>query len=546
MRMPQLLSGHTMTPAGILRPVSMQLSLKMDGLSTASIVLDSESPDVAIGAWVQIWAPNGEMCVMYVKNRKKDYVTGNLTLTLEHTFGLLEEMVVFGEVTPETMSGTVGATTCSVFQAITYLLNQQTETLFTMAAADCDFSDAQGWKFTNSDIYSDLNTLTDAIQNCQWEFNQASLPWALKLKAWPLASTMEMRRNRNLETLQITYDRSGMYTRVYPTGKNNLHIDSVNNNVSYMDQNTGIYGVIANVITDSTINNAGLLKAWAQKQLARNSVPKVSVSISGYELSQATGESLDKFIIGRMCRIPLPEYGETVMERMSELTWKDCIAQPEDVTVTLANELKTITGVLNEKARSGGGGSKKANTEHDCELKEGEEKIEEFDNADIWINRDSVWAVCGSYQVTTWVDEHGVVHKKLMMKEGTSMTFERNHTEWGIYDEGNLTGGIMITKINDDHGNPIYSSRVDLTGYVTTTMMESAFQDIQQATIGQLTVSGSYFTFDGYDVDWKDQYILYSLDYDNYHNYEVTDGSSPHRARYATGGNGKTIYYLGR
>lgn len=614
MRMPQLLSGHTMTPAGILRPVSMQLSLKMDGLSTASIVLDSESPDVAIGAWVQIWAPNGEMCVMYVKNRKKDYITGNLTLTLEHTFGLLEEMVVFGEVTAETMSGTVGATTCSVFQAITYLLNQQTETLFTMAAADCDFSDAQGWKFTNSDIYSDMNTLTDAIQNCQWEFNQESLPWALKLKAWPLASTMEMRRNRNLETLQITYDRSGMYTRVYPTGKNNLHIDSVNNNVSYMDQNTGIYGVIANVITDSTIGDANLLKAWAQKQLARNSVPKVSVSISGYELSQATGESLDKFIIGRMCRIPLPEYGETVMERMSELTWKNCIAQPEDVTVTLANELKTITGVLNEKARSGGGGSKKANTEHDCELEEDEVKIEEFDNSDIWINRDNIWAVCAQYDVITdsqgkhirlkdgalleinrdgiyqtvgtiisdqdasigaldtWVDtfegsalwtqrdnitgvcgeyevvyytESGVRKKKLRIKNGTGLVMQRNGADFGVYDDGTLTGGICISKINSDSGNPIYSSRVDLTGYVTTTMMESAFQDIAQATIGQLTVSGSLFTFDGYDVDWKSQYILYSLNYDSYHNYDTTDAGN-HRARYATGANGTTIYYMGR
>lgn len=612
MRMPQLLSGHTMTPAGILRPVSMQLSLKMDGLSTASIVLDSESPDVAIGAWVQIWAPNGEMCVMYVKNRKKDYVTGNLTLTLEHTFGLLEEMVVFGEVTAETMSGTTGATTCTVFQAITYLLNQQTETLFTMAAGDCDFSDAQGWKFTNSDIYSDLNNLTDAIQNCQWEFNQASLPWALKLKTWPMASTMEMRRNRNLETLQITYDRSGMYTRVYPTGKNNLHIDSVNNNVSYMDQNTGIYGVIANVITDSTINNAGLLKAWAQKQLARNSVPKVSVSISGYELSQATGESLDKFIIGRMCRIPLPEYGETVMERMSELTWKDCIAQPESVTVTLANELKTITGVLNEKARSGGGGSKKANTEHDCELEEDEVKIEEFDNSDIWINRDNIWAVCAQYDVITdsqgkhirlkdgalleinrdgiyqtvgtiisdqdasigaldtWVDtfegsalwtqrdnitgvcgeyevvyytESGVRKKKLRIKNGTGLVMQRNGADFGVYDDGTLTGGICISKINSDSGNPIYSSRVDLSGYVTTTMMESAFQDIQQATIGQLTVSGSLFTFDGHDVDWKSYTARYCTLGGSY-SYKDANGTA-HTGALVTGQTNTTLHYMG-
>ena len=464
--MPVLLSGHTMTPVQILRPEKMQLNLRIDGLSTASMELDNESPDVAIGAWVQIWAPNGEMCVMYVKNRSKDYITGNITLTLEHTFGLLQSMVVFGEVTAATMSGSSGATTCTVTQAITYLLNQQTETLWTKDAVD--FNDAQGWKFTNSDIYSDLKSLTDAIMDCQWEFDQTSLPWKLKLKAWPVSSTMEMRRNRNLETLQITYDRSGMYTRVYPTGKNNLHIDSVNSNVSYLDQNTGTYGVIANVITDSSINNATLLKAWAQKQLKKNSVPKVSVTISGYELSEATGETLDKLVIGRLCRIPLPEYSETVTERLTELSWKNCIAQPDAVTCTLANELKTITGVLNEKAGGGGGGSKKANTEHDCELQEDEEKIYEFENSDIWINRDSVWAVCGSYTVI-----ESASGRKLIVNDGTALIIERNHTEYGVYDEGSLTGGICVQKINDGSTDlKIIADRIDIDGVVTALAAE--------------------------------------------------------------------------
>ena len=307
MKMPILLSGHSMTPVGPLRPQSMGLNMRTDGLSSATIVLDENNPDVSIGAWVQIWAPNGEMCVMYVKNRKKDYITGQVTLSLEHTFGLLQAMVVFGEVTAATMSGTQEATTCTVYQAITYLLNQQTETLWTMASADCDFNDAQGWKFTNSDIYNDLNSLTDAIMDCQWEFDQSVFPWKLKLKAWPVSSTMEMRRNRNLESLKVTQDRSGMYTRVYPTGKNNLHIDAANSGVSYLDRNTATYGVIAQVITDSTIASADLLKAWAQKQLKKNAEPKYTVSITGYDLSEATGEPMDHFIIGRMCRIPLPD-----------------------------------------------------------------------------------------------------------------------------------------------------------------------------------------------------------------------------------------------
>ena len=464
MRMPILLSGHTMTPAGALRPQSFQLSMRTDGLSSGTLVLDQDNPEVIVGSWIQVWAPNGEMCVMYVKNRKKDYVTGNVTLTLEHTFGLLQGMVVFGEVTPETMSGTTGAETCTVSQAITYLLGQQAENLWTMANGDCDFTDAQGWKFTNSDIYNDLNSLTDAIEDCQWEFDQSVFPWKLKLKEWPTDSTMELRRNRNLDTMNVTLDRSGMYTRVYPTGKNNLHIDSVNNNIPYLDRHTSTYGVIANVITDSTIKDPNLLKAWAKKQLKRNSVPKVSVTISGYELSEATGESMDKLITGRLCRIPLPEYGETVTERLIELSWRDCIAQPDAVTCTLANELKTITGVLNERARGGGGGGKKNNTEHDCELEKDEDKIEMFENSDIWINRDSIWAVCGQYEVVTHPDGS----KELIVVEGTALKLRRDGTEWGVYDEGNLTGGIMIQKINDETVLTINADRIDIQGVVSS------------------------------------------------------------------------------
>jgi len=489
MKMPILLSGHTMVPAGVLRPQSFQLTLRADGLSGGSMVLDEENPAVSIGDWVQVWAPNGEMCVMYAKNVRRDYITNLRTVALEHTFGLLAGMTVFGEVTAATMAGSASAETCTVYQAITYLLGQQTETLWAMAAADCDFNDAQGWKFTNSDIYSDLNSLTDAIMNCQWEFDQTSLPWALKLKQYPTTASMEMRRNRNLETLQITQDRSGMYTRVYPTGKNNLNISSVNSSVPYLDQNTATYGVIANVITDSTIGSAALLKAWAQKQLANNCKPRYTVSISGYELSRSTGEDLDRLRIGRVCRVPLPEYGETVNERLTELSWKDCITQNTAVTCTLANELKTVTGVLNEKARGGGGGSKKANTEHDCELAEDEEKIETFENSDIWINRESIWAVCGCYEVTT-LPGGG---KKLKMIEGTALIMERDHTEYGIYDQGNLTAGVICGKLNGDGDETKTTIRGDVVE------IEGIIENLQgqYVSVGELDVGAAGIACEG-------------------------------------------------
>lgn len=389
MRNPELLtfvqSGSitSVEPEAVLLPETMSLSMRVEGLSTANITLGQGNPDVAIGKWLRVYAPNGEMCYMYVKNRKRDYTTGQITLSCEHIFGLLADMIAFGEITPATITGSSSATKVFPDVAIDYLLDKQvfmigqTSSNKIFALTECDYSSGddneQGWKFLNSDIYSALNSIAETLEDCQWEFDftYALLPFGLKLKQIPDEATMEMRRDRNIESLNITVDKNQMYTRAYPTGKNDIHIDSVNSNRSYVDADTtGTYGIIGKVITDSTIDNAKLLKKWAKKQVKRNGVPKTTISITGYDLSEATGESLDKLTTGRLCRVPIPEYfTEPVVERLVELNWRDCINAPMSVNCTLANELTTMTRVLIEQVKkSGGAGSRRANTEHDNEL----------------------------------------------------------------------------------------------------------------------------------------------------------------------------------
>ena len=554
MVLPVKLSGHTMTPAGQIRPISMSQSWRTDGLSSCTITMRIDDEiQLALGDWALITSPHGHMSgVFYVKNIKTNYVTQQITITLEHTFGLLQEVVVFGEITPETIGGT-GVTTTNINTAINYMLDFQTERLWNLHQNDYpDIS--QGWKFTHQDVYSALETIKDNVPDCQWEFDQSILPWKVSLKAFPTTAIMEMRMSRNIESMTVTLDRSQMYTRVYPTGKKNLHIDSVNGGSSYLEKNTATWGVISQVLTDSTIDSAALLKNWAQTNLDKHSVPSVSVSIGGIELSEATGEPLDALQIGRLCRIPLPEYNMTVTERIVELTWNNCILSEDQVQVTLADELKTIQGVLYQLTKSGHSG-KKGSTSKDCDLEEHEEKIEEFDNSDIWVNRDSVWAVCGRYDVYT--DENGKVHlrikdggflevqrdgvyetvgtsqaiaevdnkvtntimgsalwtqrnnitgvvgefqvveetdpdtgqtvRHLKVISGGGMTIQRNQTEFGVWDNGNLTGGIMVNKINgNDVEVKIKAARVDLGAYATVGQLEAVSAEIQNLTGGTI------------------------------------------------------------
>lgn len=554
MVLPVKLSGHTMTPAGQIHPISMSQSWRTDGLSSCTITMRIDDEiQLALGDWVLITSPHGHMSgVFYVKNIKTNYVTQQITITLEHTFGLLQEVVAFGEITPETIGGK-GVTTTNINTAINYMLNFQTERLWNLYQNDYpDIS--QGWKFTHQDVYSALGTIMENVPDCQWEFDQSTLPWKVSLKAFPTTAIMEMRMSRNIESMTVTLDRSQMYTRVYPTGKKNLHIDSVNGGSSYLEKNTATWGVISQVLTDSTIDSAALLKNWAQTNLDKHSVPSVSVSIGGIELSEATGEPLDALQIGRLCRIPLPEYDMTVTERIVKLTWNNCILSEDQVQVTLADELKTIQGVLYQLTKSGHSG-KKGSTSKDCDLEEHEEKIEEFDNADIWVNRDSVWAVCGRYDVYT--DENGKVHlrikdggflevqrdgvyetvgtsqaitevdnkvtntimgsalwaqrnnitgvvgefqvveetdpdtgqtvRHLKVISGGGMTIQRNQTEFGLWDKGNLDGGVMVNRINDDEVEvQIKAARVNLGAYATVGQLNAVSAEIQNLTGGTI------------------------------------------------------------
>ena len=224
MILPVKLAGHTMTPAGQIKPLSMSLNWRINGLSSCSMTLDLDAdPALALGDWVLITAPMGHQSgVFYVKSIKTDYVKLTSSITLEHTFGLLQEMVAFGDITPETIGGS-GTTSISSTTAINYLLGRQTETLWTLYQNDFA-SESQGWKFQYQDIYTALDSVASSIPKCQWEFDQTSLPWKVSLKAWPTATTREMRQNRNIESMSVTVDRSNMFTRVYPTGKKDLHI----------------------------------------------------------------------------------------------------------------------------------------------------------------------------------------------------------------------------------------------------------------------------------------------------------------------------------
>lgn len=100
----------------------------------------------------------------------------------------------------------------------------------------------------------------------------------------------------------------------------------------------------------------------------------------------------------------------------------------------------------------------------------------------------------------------------LVIKEGAGLYLTRSGATFGVYDSGSLTGGVIVGKVNDQTGTfvKIQASKINLDGYVTTSMLESAFTDAQQINVDQITIN-NYLTCLGYDTTWKSKSVITSV-----------------------------------
>ena len=351
-----LFEGRSIKAKNRFMPERMQLQLT-ERNSTATMTLGDGAPTIAIGDWLQAEDGPAKGIVWRVRSIDTQYDTNTRTVQLEHVINKLKDRLMFGEIKPTDISGTTSNPSAS--QTIRYILSYQDD--FVLGTVERDRSNPYG--FNGDSLYAALETISQSLTECLWEYDFSKYPFTLNLRSISMDVVSEMRTDRNIRTLKRTVDRSRMYTRHYPIGKEDLHISG-----DFVGKNEGIYGIICKTETDQSIDTEAALRAWATERLNRHCEPLVTVTVSGFDLSEATGEPLDKFVIGKACRIPLPEYDTTIIERVSKLTYPDVINEPENVTVTLANELPDVASIIRQeqqKAASGGRGSaKKAGEDH--------------------------------------------------------------------------------------------------------------------------------------------------------------------------------------
>ena len=342
-----LLTGHSLTPARKVPVEAMSIQLK-ERDSTATLT-PADMTGIGVNSWLKDEGNPGNGIVWRVKSIAQAYATQTPTVNLEHAINTLKDQILFGTHGPAQITGNSKATTCTALQAVRYILSQQSE----WTLGSFPYNIANPYKFDGDSLFDALETVTDSLEDAWWSYDFSTYPFRLNITQKSSAVASELRANRNLKTITKTIDKSGMYTRFYPIGANDLTLAW-----KYLEQNTELYGVISKVETDNSIDTASELNRWALERLRKHSEPTVTIDVDGMELADATGESMDRLTLGTVCRIPLPEYGTTIQERIVSLSYQDKVHQPEIVKVTLSNNRTDITKIIADNMKKGGRSSR--------------------------------------------------------------------------------------------------------------------------------------------------------------------------------------------
>ena len=345
-----LLSGHSLTPARKVPLEAMNLQLK-ERDSTATMT-PADMTGISISSWFQDDTDPGKGIVWRVKSIGTAYATNTPTLNLEHAISILKDRVLFGAVTPATITGKSTATTCTAAQAVRYILGKQSDWVL----GSFGYSVSNPYKFDGDTLFDALETVTNSLEDAEWTYDMSAYPFKLNIRPRNSTVSSELRAGRNLKTITRTVDKGGMYTRFYPIGKDALKLKGM----GYVDKNASKYGIIEKVETDESLDSEEELKRFANERLKLHAEPTVTIDVEGLELSGATGEPLDRLTLGRVCRVPLPEFGTTIEERIVTLTYPDKLFQPTVFKATLANSRSDVTKIVADAIKQGGKSRRKA------------------------------------------------------------------------------------------------------------------------------------------------------------------------------------------
>lgn len=280
---------------------------------------------------------------------QKDPSNYSIKYTAIHVIGTLLDSVLFG------YHELVNRTTTDV---INYVLNQQKTKHWVLKK--CEFTRYFSYAWENENGLADaLFSIPKAFdEDYMWTWNTQVYPFELSLVRPSTEPICRIQEGYNMEGFEIETDPNNLVNRVYPLGAgegvNQLNIQSVNNNIPYVEDTQSIkkYGLIEYVWVDQRFTIAQALKDNAISMLKKWSIPKVSWKVSAADLIKLTDTPLeiDKLRQGTVVMINTNEYGSFNL-RIKKESKSDVFGAPQSIQLELGNLKDDISTTMSDLSR---------------------------------------------------------------------------------------------------------------------------------------------------------------------------------------------------
>lgn len=347
-----------------LRPVQMSVNLEIVPLSTASMTLLKDDT-VTARSFVEIYTSIGSVGIFRVRAPQESYGDETITVECEHAITEVADYLIKEDYEKAMNAQTAMKTLFSHYKGKLWKLGSLTNLSGTV------------------NVIASYNTVLEAMlaildqqRDLMMTFDFTTSPWTINFTKKGTVVAAEGRLSRNVKSAKVTYDDSNLCTRVYADG-----LTGTKDNVyGHIDASTlSKYGVVEKTVSGS--DNKDDTTRTAKAFLNDNKEPKVSVEIDAADLSLITGEPLDKFTLGKLFRLAIPDRGVTVEQHITSLSWDDVFNNEESIHVTLAAKKDTVLSFLHDVETGGGRGGGSASRKTEKNKKEYTTKFEQTDRS---------------------------------------------------------------------------------------------------------------------------------------------------------------------
>lgn len=331
--------------ARIVHPISVGITQMIEPLSTATITLP-KGEELPARSYVELFTPYGSAGMFRVRSPRNAYGEEVSSAELEHMIAEVGDYLVKDEISDMRSASSAVSTVFSYYRGNHWQLGSYSAIGNGTVALEAKYD-------------SVLNVLLDILDqkpDCMMTFDFSTTPWRVNIVKRGTSVVAEGRLSRNVSSAMVTYDDSELTTRVWYQTFSHDDEGKINNYWTYRDADTiGTYGVIEGRVQTSSDMTGSEINKIVNEFIRDHRQPKTSVRIQASELAHITGERMDRFFIGDLMRLALPDYGLTVELNITSIMWSDVYNNPNSISIQLGEEEDTVVTFLHNLDATGSG-----------------------------------------------------------------------------------------------------------------------------------------------------------------------------------------------